>query len=99
MRAAAQAGDFPGKCVGGQGTGGDNCELILVDARDLLTPDCDQRLVGDCFGNLCRECHTIHGQGVASGDRASTGDFHQQRAGSAHFFFQEPGGGVLGIGF
>ena len=76
VRAAAQVGDFLGKCVGGQGAGGDDRELIFMDARDLLAPDCDQRFTRDCFCYLSSEGYAIDGESMAGRYNANPSNFH-----------------------
>ena len=46
-----------------------------------------------------RERFAVDGEGVAGGDGGVIGSARRKESGSAHLLFQQPGGGVFGLGF
>ncbi len=95
----AQPCDLLRQRVGSQRSGGDDRDLIFVDLRDFFAPDRDQRLARNGLGHFGRESRAVDRQCMSGGNGALARDLQQQRSRPPHFFFQQPGRGVLAVGF
>ena len=93
-----QAGDLSGQRPLGQGTGGDQHRLGLVDGGGLLPADGDVGLGLHQGGDAGAEGVPVHRQGPAGGHPHRLGGGQQAGAHPAHLLFQKARGGVQPLG-
>jgi hypothetical protein len=64
----------------------------------LFAMNRDQRLARNGLGHARGKRCAIDCQRMSGRHGAFSRDLHEQRSGAAHFFLQQPGRGVLGVG-
>ena len=92
-----QLGDGVGQGVAGQGTAGDNADLVRRELGHFFVANGNQGMSGQFFRHILTKGQAVDGQGPAGGNAVDIGRFHDQRAQAAHFFLQQADG-VFDIG-
>ena len=101
MVRAGEALEFGGQRGAGEGAAGEDDEgvgVVLVEGGDLFAVDGDAGFGSYAGGYSFGELDAVYGEGVAGGDGGGVGVGEEDGTGAAHLLFEEPGGGVFGLG-
>jgi hypothetical protein len=97
---AGEPADLRGQRIRRQRTARDDPDFIRVERRDFFTADFDRGMARNGARDFCGEALAIDGESMTGRDTDAWRNLaDEQRACAAQFLFQQPGRGVLLIGF